>query len=53
MNTSVDGYTSDRDGNFEWGVPTSELFAAINELERPRRLGRVVHLHYRQAPSAP
>src|SRR5436190_17327342 len=35
MNTSLDGYISDRDGKFEWGIPTPELFAAINELERP------------------
>jgi hypothetical protein len=35
MNTSLDGYISDRDGKFEWGAPTPELFAAINELERP------------------
>src|ERR1043165_298473 len=30
-----DGYISDRDGKFDWGIPTLELFAAINELERP------------------
>jgi dihydrofolate reductase len=35
MNTSLDGYISDRDGKFEWAVPTPELFAAISELERP------------------
>ncbi len=35
MNTSLDGYISDRDGKFEWAAPTPELFAAINELERP------------------
>ncbi|HEY6176784.1 MAG TPA: dihydrofolate reductase family protein [Kofleriaceae bacterium] len=35
MNTSLDGYISDRDGKFEWGVPTREFYAAINELERP------------------
>src|SRR5262249_50986623 len=35
MNTSLDGYISDRDGKFEWGAPTPELFAAINELEGP------------------
>jgi dihydrofolate reductase len=35
MNTSLDGYISDRDGKFEWSVPTPEFFAAINELERP------------------
>lgn len=35
MNTSLDGYISDRDGKFDWGGPTPELFAAITELERP------------------
>ena len=35
MNTSLDGYISDRDGKFEWSVPTPEFYAAINELERP------------------
>jgi dihydrofolate reductase len=35
MNTSLDGYVSDHDGKFEWAAPTPELFAAINELERP------------------
>jgi dihydrofolate reductase len=35
INTSVDGYTNDRDGNFEWSVPTRELFAAFNDLQRP------------------
>src|SRR5690349_10910867 len=34
MNASLDGYISDRDGKFEWAVPTPEFFAAINELER-------------------
>lgn len=35
MNTSLDGYAADRDGNFEWSVPTAELFATFNELVRP------------------
>jgi dihydrofolate reductase len=35
MNTSLDGYISDRDGKFDWSVPTPELFAAFNDLERP------------------
>lgn len=35
MNTSLDGYAADRDGNFEWSVPTAELFATFNELLRP------------------
>jgi dihydrofolate reductase len=36
--TSLDGYMSDlsdRDGNFEWSVPTAEVFSAVLELERP------------------
>ena len=35
MNISVDGYISDRDGNFDWSVPSPEFYSAINELERP------------------
>jgi len=35
MNTSLDGYVADRDGKFEWSVPTAELFATFNELLRP------------------
>jgi dihydrofolate reductase len=33
--TSLDGYMSDGEGNFEWSVPTAEVFSAILELERP------------------
>jgi dihydrofolate reductase len=35
MNTSLDGYISDRDGKFDWSDPTPELFGAILELQRP------------------
>ena len=35
MNTSLDGYVADRDGKFDWSVPTAELFATFNELLRP------------------
>jgi dihydrofolate reductase len=35
MNTTLDGYVADRDGKFEWSVPTAELFATFNELLRP------------------
>lgn len=34
MNTSFDGYTADRDGDFSWGLPSREFLAAINALER-------------------
>ena len=35
INTSLDGYISDRDGKFDFAIPTREFYAAINELERP------------------
>jgi len=35
MNTSVDGYVAERDGTFDWSVPTAEVFAIFNELLRP------------------
>ncbi len=31
-NTSLDGYTADRDGGIEWGVPDEEYFGFINDL---------------------
>ncbi len=31
---SLDGYTADADGNFEWGAPDPEVLAWINDLER-------------------
>jgi dihydrofolate reductase len=33
--TSLDGYMSDRDGDFGWSMPTAEVFSAVLELERP------------------
>ncbi len=33
--TSLDGYTTDPKGNFEWSAPDEEVFAFINDLERP------------------
>ena len=34
-NTSLDGYTEDPDGGFDFGQPDEEYFSFINELERP------------------
>jgi dihydrofolate reductase len=34
-NASLDGYTEDRDGGFDWGDPDEEYFGFINEIERP------------------
>ena len=33
--TSLDGYVEDNDGNFDWATPDREVFAFINDLERP------------------
>jgi dihydrofolate reductase len=33
--TSLDGYISDEDGNFEWAAPDEEVHGFINDLERP------------------
>jgi dihydrofolate reductase len=32
---SLDGYTADEDGNFDWAVPDGEVLGFINDLERP------------------
>jgi dihydrofolate reductase len=32
---SLDGYVADTDGNFDWAEPDEEVFAFVNELERP------------------
>ena len=32
---SLDGYTADADGPFEWAAPDEEVHAFVNELERP------------------
>jgi len=34
-NTSLDGYTEDQDGGFDWGNPDEEYFSSINGLQRP------------------
>jgi dihydrofolate reductase len=32
---SLDGYTVDRDGNFDWAAPDAAVHAFVNDLERP------------------
>lgn len=32
---SLDGYTADRQGSFEWAAPDEEVHAFVNDLERP------------------
>jgi dihydrofolate reductase len=32
---SLDGYTTDADGNFEWNAPDEEVLAFLNDRERP------------------
>src|SRR6202167_1984012 len=32
---SLDGYIEDSEGQFDWARPDDELFAVINDLERP------------------
>lgn len=33
--TSLDLYVSDRAGNFDWAMPDDDVFAFVNDLERP------------------
>jgi dihydrofolate reductase len=33
--TSLDGYTADANGSFEWSAPDQEVHAFVNEIERP------------------
>jgi dihydrofolate reductase len=33
--TSLDGYISDADGDFDWSAPDEEVHAFVNDLERP------------------
>jgi dihydrofolate reductase len=33
--SSLDGYTVDADGRFDWAAPDEELHAYVNDLERP------------------
>ena len=32
--TSLDGYTADEDGNFDWATPDEEVHSFVNDLER-------------------
>ncbi len=32
---SLDGYIEDKHGNFEWAAPDDEVYAFVNDLERP------------------
>jgi dihydrofolate reductase len=32
---SLDGYTEDKDGKFDWAAPDEQVHAFVNELERP------------------
>ena len=41
---SLDGYTADDNGNFDWAVPDPEVFTFINDLER----GYGTHLYGRR-----
>jgi len=41
---SLDGYTADEDGNFDWGAPDAEVSTFINKLER----GIGTHLYGRR-----
>jgi dihydrofolate reductase len=33
--TSLDGYTADENGDFDWAAPDEEVHAFVNDLERP------------------
>jgi dihydrofolate reductase len=33
--TSLDGYVEDEHGGFDWAAPDDEVFAFVNNLERP------------------
>jgi dihydrofolate reductase len=43
-NTSLDGYTEDKDGKFDWTDPSDELFRFITDLVRATR----THLYGRR-----
>jgi len=35
MLASLDGYTADADGNFDWAAPDEDVHTFVNDLERP------------------
>ncbi|MFN8440127.1 MAG: dihydrofolate reductase family protein [Caldilineaceae bacterium] len=37
VNTSLDGYTEDKDGKFDWTEPSEEYFRFITDIVRPMR----------------
>jgi len=56
---SLDGYTADERGNFEWAAPSDEVHAFVNDLERPvgtylygRRMYEVM-LYWETVPASP
>jgi dihydrofolate reductase len=40
MTTSLDGYAADKDGNFDWAMPTEEVHAFVND--KLRNVGTVL-----------
>ncbi len=32
---SLDGYIEDEDGRFDWAMPDDEVYAFVNDLDRP------------------
>ena len=34
MSTSLDGYVADKNGNFDWAMPSEEVHAFVNDIVR-------------------